>query len=59
MTGKRGSEDAGEGGSSGGKKSRLQQKSAAQFFAENKHFAGFESPGKSLYTSIRELVENR
>ena len=37
---------------------RLQQKTAAEFFAENKHFAGFESPGKSLYTSIRELVEN-
>ena len=50
---------ADEGGAGGGKKSRLQQKTAAQFFAENKHFAGFESPGKSLYTSIRELVENR
>jgi DNA topoisomerase VI subunit B len=53
---KRSAED---GGTGGGKKSRLQQKTAAQFFAENKHFAGFESPGKSLYTSIRELVENR
>jgi DNA topoisomerase VI subunit B len=53
---KRSAED---GASGGGKKSRLQQKTAAQFFAENKHFAGFESPGKSLYTSIRELVENR
>ena len=47
-----------EGGGGGGKKSRLQQKTAAEFFAENKHFAGFESPGKSLFTSIRELVEN-
>jgi DNA topoisomerase-6 subunit B len=50
--------DAEDGGGGGGKKSRLQQKTAAEFFAENKHFAGFESPGKSLFTSIRELVEN-
>ncbi|KAJ1473329.1 topoisomerase VI B subunit, transducer-domain-containing protein, partial [Baffinella frigidus] len=62
MPAKRAAED---GGGGAGKKSRralligsLQQKTAAEFFAENKHFAGFESPGKSLYTSIRELVEN-
>jgi len=99
--------DAGDGGGGGGaaKKSRLSQKTAAEFFAENKQFAGeytpagcasaapvrvshrrrarppahtltrapraprarnpfscviagFDNPGKSLYTSIRELVEN-
>jgi DNA topoisomerase VI subunit B len=38
--------------------SELKQKSPAEFFAENKNIAGFDNPGKSLYTSIRELVEN-
>ena len=33
---------------------KLQQKSPAEFFAENKTIAGFDSPGKSLYTTIRE-----
>ena len=35
-----------------------QQKSPAEFFAENKTIAGFDTPAKSLYTSVRELVEN-
>lgn len=34
------------------------QKSPAEFFAENQAIAGFDNLGKSLYTSIRELVEN-
>mmetsp|Transcript_37111 Transcript_37111/g.57942 ORF Transcript_37111/g.57942 Transcript_37111/m.57942 type:complete len:425 (+) Transcript_37111:85-1359(+) len=34
------------------------QKSPAEFFAENQNIAGFDNPGKSLYTTIRELVEN-
>ncbi|RYR03328.1 hypothetical protein Ahy_B06g082208 isoform B [Arachis hypogaea] len=29
-----------------------------EFFAENKNIAGFDNPGKSLYTTVRELVEN-
>mmetsp|Transcript_17150 Transcript_17150/g.25121 ORF Transcript_17150/g.25121 Transcript_17150/m.25121 type:complete len:185 (+) Transcript_17150:189-743(+) len=33
-------------------------KSPAEFFAENQSIAGFDNPGKSLYTTIRELVEN-
>lgn len=33
-------------------------KSPAEFFAENQAIAGFDNLGKSLYTSIRELVEN-
>jgi DNA topoisomerase VI subunit B len=33
-------------------------KSPAEFFAENQAIAGFDNMGKSLYTSIRELVEN-
>ncbi|KAH9741021.1 DNA topoisomerase 6 subunit B [Citrus sinensis] len=33
-------------------------KSPAEFFAENKNIAGFDNPGKSLYTTVRELVEN-
>ena len=40
------------------KQERVQQKSPAEFFAENQIIAGFDNPGKSLYTSIRELVEN-
>jgi DNA topoisomerase VI subunit B len=34
------------------------QKSPAEFFAENQAIAGFDNLGKSLYTTIRELVEN-
>ncbi|XP_008782884.2 DNA topoisomerase 6 subunit B [Phoenix dactylifera] len=40
------------------KESLLTQKSPAEFFAENKNIAGFDNPGKSLYTTVRELVEN-
>ncbi|KVI09421.1 hypothetical protein Ccrd_012186 [Cynara cardunculus var. scolymus] len=40
------------------KASVLKQKSPAEFFAENKNIAGFDNPGKSLYTTVRELVEN-
>lgn len=39
-------------------KTTLKFKSPAEFFAENKNIAGFDNPGKSLYTTIRELVEN-
>lgn len=39
-------------------KPTLKFKSPAEFFAENKNIAGFDNPGKSLYTTIRELVEN-
>jgi DNA topoisomerase VI B subunit len=34
------------------------QKSASEFFADNAQIAGFDNLGKSLYTSIRELMEN-
>ncbi|WMV37571.1 hypothetical protein MTR67_030956, partial [Solanum verrucosum] len=30
----------------------------AEFFADNKNIAGFDNPGKCLYTTMRELVEN-
>jgi DNA topoisomerase VI B subunit len=40
------------------KKEQAQQKSAAAFFADNQAIAGFDNPGKALYTTIRELVEN-
>lgn len=33
-------------------------KSPAEFFAENQSIAGFDNMGKSLYTTVRELVEN-
>jgi len=36
----------------------LRVKSPAEFFSENKNIAGFDNPGKSLYTTIRELIEN-
>ena len=35
-----------------------ESKSASAFFAEHQAIAGFDNLGKSLYTSIRELVEN-
>lgn len=41
-----------------GRTTQLKFKSPAEFFAENKNIAGFDNPGKSLYTTIRELVEN-
>jgi DNA topoisomerase VI subunit B len=34
------------------------QKSPAEFFAEHQAIAGFDNLGKSLYTSLRELIEN-
>ena len=34
------------------------QKSPAEFFADNQAIAGFDNAGKSLFTSLRELVEN-
>ena len=40
------------------KKEQISQKSAAEFFAEHQQIAGFDNPGKSLFTTIRELVEN-
>ena len=36
----------------------VRQKSPAEFFSENQIIAGFDNPGKSLYTPIRELVES-
>jgi DNA topoisomerase VI subunit B len=45
-------------GSSAGKGEVQVQKSPAEFFAENQAIAGFDNAGKSLFTSIRELVEN-
>jgi DNA topoisomerase VI subunit B len=32
--------------------------SLSKFFAENQNIAGFDNPGKSLYTTVREFVEN-
>ncbi|WMV37525.1 hypothetical protein MTR67_030910 [Solanum verrucosum] len=32
--------------------------SPAEFFADNKYIAGFDNPGKCLYITMRELVEN-
>lgn len=49
---KRGSTDVAAGNAD------LTFKSPAEFFAENKNIAGFDNPGKSLYTTVRELVEN-
>jgi DNA topoisomerase VI subunit B len=42
----------------GNKAEKVSQKSAAEFFSEHQQIAGFDNPGKSLYTTIRELVEN-
>jgi len=44
---------------SSSKKDEIQQsKSPAEFFAENQSIAGFDNAGKSLYTTLRELIEN-
>ncbi len=40
------------------KEEKVSQKSAAEFFSEHQQIAGFDNAGKSLFTSIRELVEN-
>lgn len=56
-----GGRGGGKGGSSksGNKKDEIQQsKSPAEFFAENQSIAGFDNAGKSLYTTLRELIEN-
>ncbi|GMI40429.1 hypothetical protein TrCOL_g5938 [Triparma columacea] len=37
---------------------KQRQKSPAEFFSDNAAIAGFDNPGKSLYTTVRELVEN-
>ncbi|XP_052623305.1 DNA topoisomerase 6 subunit B [Lactuca sativa] len=37
---------------------RICKKSLAEFFAENENIAGFDNPGKSLYSTVKELVEN-
>ena len=39
-------------------KETISQQSAAQFFSEHQQIAGFDNLGKSLFTTIRELVEN-
>ena len=45
--------------SSATKKDEVQQsRSPAEFFAEHQSIAGFDNAGKSLYTTIRELIEN-
>ena len=36
---------------------KVNQQSAAEFFSEHQQIAGFDNPGKSLFTTIRELVE--
>lgn len=37
---------------------RQKQQNAAEFFSEHQQIAGFDNAGKSLFTTIRELVEN-
>jgi DNA topoisomerase VI subunit B len=43
---------------SSSKKESQESKSPAEFFAEHQAIAGFDNLGKSLYTTVRELVEN-
>mmetsp|Transcript_26030 Transcript_26030/g.55382 ORF Transcript_26030/g.55382 Transcript_26030/m.55382 type:complete len:708 (+) Transcript_26030:220-2343(+) len=51
--------NSGKKSSSKSKKDEIQQsKSPAEFFAENQSIAGFDNAGKSLYTTLRELIEN-
>jgi len=37
---------------------KFEQISPADFFYRNRDIAGFSSPARSLYMSIREIVEN-
>jgi len=37
---------------------KFEQISPADFFYRNRDIAGFSSPSRSIYMSIRELVEN-
>ena len=37
---------------------KAETKSPAEFFAANQNIAGFDNPGKALYTTVREFVEN-
>ncbi|MEM4643219.1 MAG: hypothetical protein QXY51_01170 [Candidatus Bathyarchaeia archaeon] len=37
---------------------KFEKISPADFFYRNRDIAGFTNPSRSLYTSIRELVEN-
>eukprot|EP00037_Helgoeca_nana_P010926 m.97126 g.97126 ORF g.97126 m.97126 type:complete len:667 (+) comp20505_c0_seq1:61-2061(+) len=39
-------------------KNKAVLRSPAEFFADNKSIAGFDNPGKSTFTAIREFVEN-
>eukprot|EP00050_Salpingoeca_kvevrii_P021507 m.111660 g.111660 ORF g.111660 m.111660 type:complete len:706 (-) comp9377_c0_seq7:1526-3643(-) len=39
-------------------RAKVESRSPAEFFAEHKSIAGFDNPGKSLYTTVREFVEN-
>ena len=54
---KKGAADVGATGGGGGD-ANLKQKSPAEFFQDNKGIAGFENAGKSLYTTLREFIEN-
>ena len=47
-----------KGGGERGGDANLKQKSPAEFFQDNKGIAGFENAGKSLYTTLREFIEN-
>ena len=48
----------GKSSARGANREQVNQQSAAEFFSENQQIAGFDNPGKSLFTTIRELVEN-
>eukprot|EP00041_Stephanoeca_diplocostata_P026484 m.715178 g.715178 ORF g.715178 m.715178 type:complete len:442 (+) comp22978_c0_seq5:227-1552(+) len=39
-------------------KTKAMSRSPAEFFADNKSIAGFDNPGKSTFTAIREFIEN-
>ena len=37
---------------------QVTSQSAAEFFSEHQQIAGYDNPGKSLFTTIREFIEN-
>ena len=51
-------EETSSSSSSSKSSKKAETKSPAEFFAANQNIAGFDNPGKALYTTVREFVEN-
>jgi len=52
------SRTTGKGKVNKGTDEQVTSQSAAEFFSEHQQIAGYDNPGKSLFTTIREFIEN-